>query len=127
MGFVGVQDRTVSLLGTETVNGKEASKLQERPDDQRAVTRIVTWVAKDTKQPLKREYYDAADKLWLVETFEDVASIHDVPTAQRVRMEDVQNRSGSEYRVHELAYDVPIPKELFDPQQLDKAADHPIW
>jgi hypothetical protein len=63
----------------------------------------------------------------MVESFEDVAAIHDVPTAQRMRMEDVQTGYGSEYRVRDLAYGVPIPKELFDWQQLPRAADHPLW
>jgi len=127
MGFVNLHDRKVTLLGDETVNGAAAYQLQEVPDDQRTFKRIVTWLAKDTKQPLKREYYDVANRLWKVETFEDVASIHDAPSAQRVRMEDVQTGYGSEYRVKDLAYGVPIPKELFDWQQLPKAADHPVW
>jgi uncharacterized protein len=127
MGFVNLEDRTVSLLGSEAVNGRDAYKLQEVPDDRRTFTRIVTWIAADTSQPLKREYYDVGNQLWMVETFEDVAAIHDAPTAQRVRVEDVQTGYGSEYRVRDLAYGVPIPQELFDWQQLPKAADHPIW
>jgi hypothetical protein len=127
MGFVSLQDRKLSLLGSEAVNGKDAYKLQEVPDDRRTFKRLVTWIAKDTGQPLKREYYDVGDQLWMVETFEDVAAVHDVPTAQRVRMEDVQTGYGSEYRVRDLAYGVPIPKQLFDWQQLPAAADHPLW
>lgn len=127
MGFVNLQNRKLSVLGSEAVNGRDAYKLQEVPDDQRTFTRIVTWIAKDTGQPLKREYYDVGNTLWKVEAFEDVAEIHDTPTAQRLRMEDVQTGYGSEYRVRDLAYGVPLPKELFDWQQLPKAADHPIW
>ena len=127
MGFVNVQNRKLSVLGSESVNGRDAYQLQELPDVPRTFTRIVTWIAKDTSQPLKREYYDVGNQLWMVETFEDVAAIHDTPTAQRVRMEDVQTGYGSEYRVRDLAYGVPIPKELFDWQQLPKSADHPIW
>ena len=127
MGFVNLHDRKVTLLGEEAVDGTAAYKLQEVPDDQRTFKRIVTWLAKDTKQPLKREYYDVGNRLWKVETFQDVASVHDTPTAQRVRMEDVQSGYGSEYRVKDLAYGAPVPKELFDWQQLPKAADHQAW
>lgn len=127
MGFVNLHNRKVAVLGEEVVNGTDAYKLQEVPNDQLTFKRIVTWLAKDTKQPIKREYYDVANRLWKVETFEDVASIHDAPTAQRVRMEDVQTGYSSEYRVTDLASGVQIPKELFDWQQLPKAADHPIW
>jgi hypothetical protein len=127
MGFVNLHDRKVTLLGEEAVDGTAAYKLQEVPDDQRTFKRIVTWLAKDTKQPLRREYYDVGNRKWKVESFQDVATIHDTPTAQRVRMEDVQSGYGSEYRVKDLAYGVPVPKELFDWQQLMKAADHQVW
>jgi hypothetical protein len=127
MGFVNLRDRTVTVLGDEELNGKATARVQEVPDDQRTFKRIVTWLAKDTKQPLKREYYDVGDRLWKVESFADVVSIHGTPTAQRVRMEDVQTGYGSEYRVKDLAYGMPIPPELFDWQQLAKAADHPLW
>jgi hypothetical protein len=127
MGFVNLQNRKLALLGGDTVNGREAYKVEEVPDDRRTFTRIVTWLAKGDGQPLKREYYDVANRLWKVQTFEDVATVHDRPTAQRVRIEDAQTGYGSEYRVRDLAYGLPIPKELFDWQQLPKAAEHPVW
>ena len=127
MGFVNLQNRKLTLLGSETVDGIETYKLQEVPDDQRTFKRIVTWLTKDSQRPLKREYYDVADRLWKVEAFQDVATVHDVPTAQRVRMEDVQTGYGSEYRVKDLGYDVLVPKQLFDWQQLPQAADHAVW
>jgi hypothetical protein len=127
LGFVAVKDRTLSLLGNDTLGGRAAYKLQEVPADRRTFSRIVTWVAADTKQPLKREYYDPADRLWLVETFEDVATVHDVGTAQRVRIEDVQTGYGSEYRVKDLAYDVRLPAAIFDWRQLAKTAEGPAW
>jgi len=127
MGFVALQNRKLSLLGSEALNGKDAYEIEEVPDDRRTFSRIVTWVSRSDGQPLKREYYDPGNRLWKVESFEDVATVHGRPTAQRVRMEDVQTGYGSEYRVKDLAYDLPVPPELFDWQQLPKAADHAIW
>lgn len=127
MGFVNLRDRKVTKLGEGTINGKSAYQLQEVPNDQRTFKRIVTWVAMDSKQPLKREYYDVADRLWKVETFEDVADIHDAPTAQRVRMEDVQTGYSSEYRITDIDYGAQIPKELFDWQHLPESADQTVW
>jgi hypothetical protein len=127
MGFVNVQNRKVKLLGEESLNGIAAYKLQETPDDQRTFSRIVTWLGKATQQPLKREYYDAANRLWKVETFDDVAVIHDLPTAQHVHIEDVQTGYSSEYRITRVDYDASIPKELFDWQQLSTAAQSPLW
>lgn len=127
MGFVNLRNRKVALLGSDSVAGVDAYKVEEVPDDRDTFKRILTWLAKDNGAPLKREYYDVANRLWKVELFEDILPIHDVPTAQRVRIEDTQTSYGSEYRVKDLAYGLPIPKELFDWQQLPKAADHAVW
>jgi hypothetical protein len=127
MGFVSLQNRKLALLGSDAAAGRDAYKVEEAPEDQRTFRRIVTWLATGDGQPLKREYYDVANRLWKVESFEDVAAIHDLPTAQRVRIEDVQAGYGSEYRVKDLAYGLPIPQELFDWQQLPRAAEHPVW
>lgn len=126
-GFVSADGRTLKTLGGGTVEGVQAVQVQETPADQRTFTHIVTSIVPATGQPLKREYYDVGKRLWKVETFENVADVHGVPTAQRVRMEDVQAGFGSEYEVTHLAYGVPIPPELFDPAQLSRAADSPLW
>lgn len=127
LGFVDLRNRTPTILGGDTINGIATVQLQETLKDQRTFSRVVTWVVPATGQPLKREYFDVGNRLWMSETFENVADIHGVPTAQRVRMEDVQNGYGSEYRASDIAYGVTLPKELFDPAQLSKAADSPIW
>lgn len=125
--FVNVADRTLKGLGPVTVAGVAGVQVQATPTDQRTFTRIVTSLVPDTGQPLKREYYDVADRLWKVETFENVAEVHGVPTAQRVRMEDLQTGYGSEYRASQIAYGVTIPKALFNPGQLSKASESPLW
>lgn len=127
LGFMNLQSRKVRLLGEETLNGVATYKIQETPDDQRLFSRIVTWLNKTTQQPLKREYYDVANRLWKVETFDDMSIVHDVPTALHVRMEDVQTGYSSEYHVDRVDYDVALPKDLFDWQQLPSAAASPAW
>lgn len=127
LGFVNLKRRKIALRDVPPVNGREAYGLEEVPDDQQTFKRIVTWLAKDTKQPLKREYYDVANRLWKVQTFADVATFPNVSVAQRVVIEDVQTGYGSEYRLSALNFTVQIPPELFDWQQLPKAADHPFW
>lgn len=127
LGFVSLGDRAPKLLGPDSLDGVAAVKVQETPKDQRTFSRVVTWLMPDTGQPLKREYYDSAARLWKVETFQDVVPIHDVPTAQRVRVEDVQTGFGTELRATRIAYGVPLPPELFDPAQLARAADSPLW
>ncbi len=127
LGFVDLNNRTLSLLGEEPVAGAPAYQVQEVPSRADYFTRIITWVAKDDGRPIKREYYDPANRLWKVESFQDVQAVHDIPTAQRVHMEDVQTGYTSGYRATAINFDVDVPKELFDPNQLPKLADHPIW
>ena len=126
-GFVNVAGRSLKALGPTTVNGVAGVQVEETPTDRRTFTRIVTSLVPDSGQPLKREFYDVANRLWKVETFENVAEIHGVPTVQRVRMEDVQTGYGSEYRASQIAYGITIPTELFDPGQLPRASDSPLW
>lgn len=127
LGFVEVDNRTVTSAGSDDINGVAVAKVQEVPEDQRTFTVIVTSIAPATGRPLKREYYDVAHRLWKTETFEDVSDVAGVPTAQRVRIEDVQTGYGSEYAVSKITYGTSLPKELFDPAQLSRAADSPVW
>lgn len=93
----------------------------------RAVGRVVTWIAADSFLPLERDDYDAADALWKVERFEDITVIGGVPTPLAIVMEDKQAGTSSELRVSSVRYDAQVPDGLFDPANLPKAADHPLW
>ncbi|MEO8603475.1 MAG: outer membrane lipoprotein-sorting protein [bacterium] len=123
LGFVNLADRAVTGLGAANLDGVAVMQLQEVPKDRDTFSRIVSSVVPATGQPIKREYYDVANRLWKVGTFENVATVHEVPTAQRIRMEDVQTGFGTELRATDIAFGLPIPPALFDPAQLSKAAN----
>ncbi len=128
LGFVNLRDRKFSLLGEETFNNVPAYKVQENlAGPVFYYSRIVTWVAKDSKLPLRRDYYDAANQLWKTELYQDSAIINGVPTVLQIRMEDKQQNTSTELRVSEVQYDAGIPDDLFDPQQLPKVSKHPLW
>ncbi len=127
LGLAAPGDEKLTLLGADTLNGIDVVKLQATPADRARVARVVTWLIAASGQPLKREIFDAADRAWKVETYEDVAPIHGVPTAQRLRIEDVQTGFGTEYRATRIAYDVALPDDLFDPARLSQAADAALW
>jgi outer membrane lipoprotein-sorting protein len=122
LGFVDLRHRKFSLLAEEKLGNEQTYKVQEVLDDPRYYSRIVTWVAADSMLPLRREYYDVADRLWRTELFEDVKSIGGVPTPLRIRMEDKQTGASTELRVSNVRYDADIPDSLFDPQGLPGAA-----
>jgi len=128
LGFVNLRDRKYSLLGEATVAEKPAYKVQEvLAAPHFHYSRIVSWVAKDSMLPLRRDYYDAANQLWKTELYQDAAVIDGVPTVLRIRMEDKQQDMDTELRVSEVRYDAAIPDDLFDPQRLPQASKHPLW
>jgi outer membrane lipoprotein-sorting protein len=128
LGFVNLRDRKFSSLGEESVAGTPAYKVQEvLAGPHYYYSRIVSWVAKDTMLPLRRDYYDAANHLWKTELYQDTAVINGVPTVLRIRMEDHFQGTSTELRVSDVRYDATIPDELFDPQKLREASTHPLW
>ena len=128
LGFVNLRDRKFSLLGEETFAGTPAYKVQEvLAGPHYYYSRIVSWVAKDTMLPLRRDYYDAANQLWKTELYQDAAVIDGVPTVLRMHMEDRLQDTSTELRVSEVQYDPTIPDELFDAQKLPEASTHPLW
>ncbi len=128
LGFVNLPARKFSRLGEETVAEKPAYKVQEVLTGQPYYySRVVSWVAKDTMLPLRRDYYDVANQLWRTQLYQDVAVVDGVPTVRGIRMDDRFQDTNSELRVSEVRYDAAIPDELFDPQKLPEASKHPLW
>jgi outer membrane lipoprotein-sorting protein len=128
LGFVNLRARKFSLLGEETVAGTPAYKIQETlAGPAFYYSRIVTWVAKDSTLPLRRDYYDPANQLWKTELYQDVAVIDGTPTVMRIRMQDKFSDTSTELRVSKVRYDAVIPDDLFDPQKLPQVSKHPLW
>jgi hypothetical protein len=127
LGLFNLRDRTFTLLGEETVGHTPAYKIDEVPVDKRYYSHIVTWIAKDTMLPLRRDFYDPANDLWKSERVEDSAIVDGVPTILRLRMEDYEAHTSTEMRTTDVQYDAKLPDALFDVANLPKAAANPIW
>lgn len=126
LGFVPYAG-SYERVGEEQHSGEAAYKLIFCPKDPWYYSRIVMWVSKETHLPLERNYYDIRGLLWKKETFEQVTVIDGIPTPLRIKMEDVQFDRRSVFDISEVAFDVAIPKELFNPAMLPKAAEAPFW
>jgi hypothetical protein len=127
LGFIPVHEG-YKFLGEEQHGGMRAYKIEETvPKEHGYYSRIIAWVAADTLFPLERNYYDVAGRLWKTELFKDVASVDGIPTPLDVLMTDVQDGYKTEIKVRQINYDVAIPDEIFDPNQLSKAAAFPVW
>jgi outer membrane lipoprotein-sorting protein len=126
LGYVEYKG-TYELLGDEKRAGEPVHKVAFRPENPWYYSRVVTWVSKGTHLPLERDYYDVKGRLWKRETFEQATIINGIPTPLRIQMRDVQNEMTSVFDVSEVRFDLDIPKDLFSPKMLPKAADSPFW
>jgi hypothetical protein len=127
LGFIPVQE-TCLFLGETQYNGVRAYKTEETmPKDNVYISRIVTWIAYDSKLPLERDLYDTTGRLWKKETFSNVTVVNGLPTPMSITMKDVLNGTMTELKITSIRTDMEIPNEFFLPEHLSKAADAPIW
>jgi outer membrane lipoprotein-sorting protein len=127
LGYVRVHDH-YTLLGETEVGGTKAYKIEEKiPQDEWYYSRVVTYIAADTKLPVQRDYYDAAGALWKTEALDHLTNIDGIPTVLHAVMKDVQAQTSTELAVSEVRYDVDVPDAVFDPLKLGLVADHPVW
>ena len=115
------------LKGTEMHNDIECYRLEEVLANNPYYSKIETWVATDTSLPVERDYYDLPGKLYKSEHFEHTVTIQNVPTITRIVMTDVQMDRSSEIDVTSVKYDKQAPADLFDPNNLPKAAANQFW
>jgi hypothetical protein len=127
MGLLEIHEKSLKLLGTREHGGTQAYELQEKPRQAWYYSRIVDWIAVDTELPLERDHYDTANALWRKQVYEDVAIVDAVPTPMHMRVDDVQSKDWSDYKVDDLHYDVQIPDEIFDPKKLPDVITNPLW
>jgi len=128
LGFINLNGE-YRVLGEEACEGVDAYKVEEKVPVQPAAyySKIITWVAKDSMLPLRRDYYAPSGDLWKTELFKDVSVVDGVPTTMRIVMKDVQANTSTELKLSELQYCGTLSDELFDPKNLAKVAENPIW
>jgi len=127
LGFIR-QHKNYRLVGTEKLGGVESYKLEETiPGAPSYYSKILLWISKESLLPLQREFYDAAGRLWKVETFDDVTVISGVPTPMRITMKDVRNNTSTELKLSEVQYCGSLDDILFDAKNLSEVSANPIW
>ena len=91
------------LLGSERGDHGVIWKVETQPAVDRYYARILTWIADDTRLPVKREYYDRANQLWKVVTYRDKL-VDGIPTVTAIELHDVQSRDVALWRLDAVAY-----------------------
>jgi len=126
LGFVRVHNN-YKFWGKEEFGGIPAYKVEERfPEERLFYSRILIWLAADSFLPLQREYYDLKGRLWKTEFFKEVVKINTIATPLLIQMKDRDGYS-TDLKVTEVQYDVKIPDDLFNPDQLPQAINYPVW
>lgn len=119
--------KACELIEVVEHTGVKAYKVEEKVLGGPYYSRVITWIATDSFLPLQRDYYDEAGRLWKSELFKEVTTIDRVPTPLVMEMKDLQTGYVTVLRVTDVVNDTNIPDEFFDPKQLSKIADSPLW
>ena len=117
LGFVDRRGHT-RLLRSVDDDGKPVYEIEFRPTDSWYYSRIVTQIDPDTMLPVKRNYFDRADRLWKVQTFTRMATVNDLPVPLYIEMRDVQQGSLTVIEYSNVVYAADLSDELFDPDNL---------
>lgn len=117
LGFVDRRGQT-RFLRTAADDGTAVYEIEFVPADSWYYSRIVTQVDPETLLPLRREYFDRADRLWKVQTFTRMAVVNELPVPLYVEMRDVQQNSLTVIEYANVAYTEDLPDELFDADNL---------
>lgn len=116
-------DYTQKYLGEETVEGRQAHKIELIPKEDAPVVwgKIISWIGKEEYLQLKSEFYD--EDGYLVNTMhgKEIREIGGkiLPTKlELIPEEDPDNRTVIEYLA--LNFDEPIPESFFSVQNMKK-------
>ncbi|MCF8371027.1 MAG: outer membrane lipoprotein-sorting protein [Bacteroidales bacterium] len=118
-----VVDYEHSIIGAETLEGKECWKLQLIPKEEAAVVwgKIIKWITKDDYLQLKSEYYDEDN--YLVKT--DVASQikmmgdREIPTYIEIIPADEPGKK-TIVTIDKAEFDIQIPDDYFSQQYMKR-------
>jgi Outer membrane lipoprotein-sorting protein len=126
VGLAEPGKRTFELLESVEFNHRAAFKIEEKPQYPSEFSRVVTWIASDDWMPMKREYFDRADRLWKVAQYQGVV-IDGRPTVTYMDMKDVQSQSETEYVIYDIRYDASVPEDFFRVERLGRTAKEFKW
>ena len=119
-----------TLLGTETVDGKKAYKIESIPGStvkQWYYARTITWIDAETLLPMRREYYSPGGDVFKTATYGSVTRIDGIPTPLQITITTRATNTSTTLQVTSVTYDANVPDTLFAPEGLRKIADADYW
>jgi len=96
------------------------------PNSDYYYSHIVSLIDKKNFLPIKRDYFDAAGRLWKSKQYSDLVIINGIPTYLRIKMVDVQHNRSTEFVFSEVCEDVEaLTISDFDPDKLSEIITSP--
>lgn len=119
-GPPNLDDYAFDIQGEEIQGGKPCYVVEVTPKIHRKYTRFVAWVAKDLWVHLKIVYYRDTE-IFRAGQFTDVRMVDGIPTAFKLRMENVTTGHATELTVDDIKYHTQFPDDLFSQRSLERA------
>lgn len=82
--------------------------------------KIETWIDPETSLPARAHFYDRANVLWKVETYDDIVEVDGQPFPTRFEMRNVQNDTISSLELKNLEVDVPVAASYFSEREIER-------
>lgn len=115
-----IKDYTIKYLGDETLNSVECYKLELSGKERKvAYNKIIYWISKDQKLPVKRELYSISGKLMKNMYFEDVKEINGVERPTKWIIENAIDKTyRSEFNFLKIDEEASFRNNMFTPTYL---------
>ena len=115
-----VKDYVIKHLGDETLNNTECYKLELLGKERKvAYNKIIYWISKEQKLPVKRELYSISGKLMKNMYFEDVKKINGVDRPTKWIIENAVNTAfKTEFTYLEIDEKARFRNNIFTPAYL---------
>lgn len=109
------------LVRTESIDGEEAWVLETTPKEgtETQYTKLIQWIRKDVKLPVRIEFYDRQGKLKVL-TVEELKQIDGFWTSMRTRMENVRKNHATVLEILEQKNNLEIPEKVFTTRYMKK-------
>lgn len=121
LGFLRLDPKEMKVIGQLPRDGLDTWAVETTPAQQTGYSKIRTWVAAETRIPVRREFYDAAGNLWKTEVREKIETVDGVPVPLRTRIANVQEGGGTVLEYENVSFRVSPPDDLFEPAALAAA------
>lgn len=119
MGGHQLNDYDYTLLGTESINGRAAWKIEIVPHTKKQYSKSVTWIDQETLLYLKSEFYDKQDRQIKLLIAEDIQNENGFWIAKKMTMENVQTKHKTIIKTMKTKYNINISDSIFRASALE--------